>query len=168
MLNKKAKVLWIGTRWSIYDPIGIRLQMIGEDNPRIKNIVVPALDENDESNFNYLYNVGFDTKYYREKRASYEASDDICRRTWHPPQATHRPHAKGTCRGGRPAFAVARREETAGCGLRTYCRQRPSLCRPDCRLSPPKRQLRPRHPHQRRDQRPARDGRRYQTGAAAL
>lgn len=75
--KQKAKVLWIGTRWSIYDPIGIRLNMIGEDNPRIKNIVVPALDDNDESNFNYSYSVGFDTKYYREKRASYEASDDI-------------------------------------------------------------------------------------------
>ncbi len=73
----KAKKWWIGTRWSIYDPIGIRLQMVGEDNPRIKNIVIPALNDNDESNFNYLYNVGFDTKFYLEKRASYENSDDI-------------------------------------------------------------------------------------------
>ena len=75
--KQKAKKLWIGTRWSIYDPIGIRLQMVGTDNLRIRNIVIPALDENDESNFHYLYNVGFDTTYYREKRATYEASDDI-------------------------------------------------------------------------------------------
>jgi len=75
--KQKAKKWWIGTRWSIYDPIGIRLQMVGEDNPRIRNIVIPALDDNDESNFDYLYNVGFDTQFYKDKRTSYETSDDI-------------------------------------------------------------------------------------------
>jgi predicted phage terminase large subunit-like protein len=75
--KQKAKILWIGTRWSIYDPIGVRLNMLENGNSRWKNIVVPALDENDESNFNYLYNVGFDTEYYRNKRATYESSDDI-------------------------------------------------------------------------------------------
>lgn len=72
-----AKNLWIGTRWSIYDPIGIRLQSAELEYKRSKNIVIPALDENDESNFDYLYGVGFSTEYYRAKRLSYEENDDI-------------------------------------------------------------------------------------------
>lgn len=75
-----AKILWIGTRWSIYDPIGVRLNSAELTYKRYRNIVIPALDDNDESNFNYLYNVGFTTEYYRGKRLSYEESDDIA--TW--------------------------------------------------------------------------------------
>lgn len=75
-----AKILWIGTRWSIYDPIGVRLQSSEITYKRFKNIVIPALDDNDESNFDYLYNVGFSTEYYRAKRLSYEENDDIA--TW--------------------------------------------------------------------------------------
>ena len=75
-----AKILWIGTRWSIYDPIGIRLQSSELSYKRYKNIVIPALDDNDESNFDYLYGVGFSTDFYRGKRLSYEESDDIA--TW--------------------------------------------------------------------------------------
>lgn len=75
-----AKILWIGTRWSIYDPIGVRLQSAEIEHKRVKNIVIPALDDNDESNFEYLYNVGFSTEYYRAKRLSYEESDDVA--TW--------------------------------------------------------------------------------------
>lgn len=75
--KQKAKILWIGTRWSIYDPIGVRLQSGELSMKRYRNIVVPALDENDESNFEYLYDVGFDTNFYRGKRLSYEESDNI-------------------------------------------------------------------------------------------
>ena len=50
-----AKKLWIGTRWSIYDPIGVRLDMVENDDNfrdvKYKVINVPALDENDESNW---------------------------------------------------------------------------------------------------------------------
>ena len=75
-----AKILWIGTRWSIYDPIGVRLQSGEISYKRYKNIVIPALDENDESNFEYLYGVGFSTDFYRAKRLTYEENDDIA--TW--------------------------------------------------------------------------------------
>ena len=75
--KQKAKILWIGTRWSIYDPIGARLESAELSLKRYRNIVIPALDDNDESNFDYLYGVGFDTNFYRGKRLTYEESDDI-------------------------------------------------------------------------------------------
>ena len=30
--------------------------------------MIPALDENDESNFDYAYGVGFNTTFYHEQR----------------------------------------------------------------------------------------------------
>lgn len=73
--------IWIGTRWSPVDPIGTRINMI-ETEPefadlRYKVVNVPALDENDCSNFEYDYGVGFSTEYYRKLRAQFEAGDDI-------------------------------------------------------------------------------------------
>lgn len=76
-----AKRLWVGTRWSIIDPAGIRMELLKNDkrfaNVRYKIINVPALDENDESNFNYGYGVGFSTEYYRQRRASFERNNDM-------------------------------------------------------------------------------------------
>lgn len=60
--------LHIATRWSVHDVIG-RLEQQYEDNPRAEFIVIPAMDENDESNFDYSYGVGFSTDFYREQRA---------------------------------------------------------------------------------------------------
>lgn len=73
--------IWIGTRWHPNDPIGKRLSII-EDSPEYSNlryevINIPALDENDESNFDYDYGVGFSTDTYRKLRAQFEAGDDI-------------------------------------------------------------------------------------------
>jgi predicted phage terminase large subunit-like protein len=64
-----CKELHLATRWSVHDPIG-RLQVMYEGDPRFMSIVVPALDENGESNFDYEYNVGFDKKYFEEMRES--------------------------------------------------------------------------------------------------
>lgn len=75
--KQRAKKLWIGTRWSIYDPIGVRLESGELQFIKYRNIVIPALDDNDESNFEYLYNVGYDTNFYRGKRLTYEEDDDI-------------------------------------------------------------------------------------------
>ena len=73
--------LWIGTRWSVYDPSAIRLEMLKTReefaNIRYKVAYIPALDENDESNFDYDYGVGFSTEYYRARRASFEERRDI-------------------------------------------------------------------------------------------
>lgn len=59
--------LHIATRWSLYDVIG-RLEREYEGSDRAKFIVIPALDENDESNFDYAYGVGFSTQFYHEQR----------------------------------------------------------------------------------------------------
>lgn len=66
-IGDKCKELHIATRWSVHDVIG-RLEREYEGNPRAKFIRFPAMDENDESNFNYDYGVGFTTKFYREQR----------------------------------------------------------------------------------------------------
>lgn len=67
--KKKAKELHIGTRWGVADVIG-RIMTQYEGNPRYRFRVIPALNENDESNFDYPYNLGFDTKHYLDMRES--------------------------------------------------------------------------------------------------
>lgn len=79
--KEKAKILWCGTRWSMIDPAGLRMELL-ENDERFKNrryliINLPALDENDESQFNYDYNVGFSTEYYQQRRASFERNNDM-------------------------------------------------------------------------------------------
>lgn len=64
-----CKEIHIATRWSVHDPIG-RLENLYENEPRAKFLAFPALDENDESNFDYDYGVGFNTKYFIDMRES--------------------------------------------------------------------------------------------------
>lgn len=75
-----TKYLWIGTRWSVIDPAGVRMELLTNDERfkdyKWKAINVPALNENDESNFHYKYNVGFSTDYYKRRRASFERRGD--------------------------------------------------------------------------------------------
>lgn len=76
-----AKLLWIGTRWSLYDCIARRIELLQHDPSferrkyRIFNL--PALDEDEHSNFEYLYGVGFSADHYKRIRATFERSDDI-------------------------------------------------------------------------------------------
>lgn len=62
-----AKEIHIGTRWALKDPIGMIREQYADDD-RYREIVIPALDENDESNFDYPYNLGFSTEYYHDMR----------------------------------------------------------------------------------------------------
>lgn len=64
-----CKTLNIATRWSVRDPIG-RQEMLYDGNPRCRFIKSPALNDDDQSNFDYDYNVGFDTKYFIDMRAN--------------------------------------------------------------------------------------------------
>ena len=66
-IGDHCKELHIETRWSCHDVIG-RLENDYGNSDRAKFIVIPALDENDESNFDYAYGVGFNTKFYHEQR----------------------------------------------------------------------------------------------------
>lgn len=73
--------IFIGTRWHPNDPIGKRISMI-ETSPEYANlryevVNVPALNENDESNFDYDYGLGFSTDTYLKLRAQFEANDDM-------------------------------------------------------------------------------------------
>lgn len=62
-----CKELHIATRWSVHDIIG-RLQNQFEGNPRVAFLSMPAMNEKDESNFNYPFGLGFSTEFYREQR----------------------------------------------------------------------------------------------------
>nr|DAO25292.1 MAG TPA: Terminase [Caudoviricetes sp.] len=66
-IGNHCKELHIATRWSVHDVIG-RLESQYGNSDRAKFIVIPAMDKNDESNFDYDYGVGFTTEFYREQR----------------------------------------------------------------------------------------------------
>ncbi len=68
-----CKEIHIATRWSVHDVIG-RLERQYEGDPRARFLSFPALNENDESNFDYFYGLGFDTKYFWDMR---ESLDDV-------------------------------------------------------------------------------------------
>ena len=79
--KETAKVLWCGTRWSMVDPAGVRMDLLLNDerfrNRRFEIINLPALDEEEHSNFYYLYGVGFSDEYYIQRRASFERNNDM-------------------------------------------------------------------------------------------
>lgn len=65
--------LHIATRWSVHDVIG-RLEQAYGDAEDSEFIVIPALDENDKSNFDYGSSAsGFTTEFYHQQR---EVMDD--------------------------------------------------------------------------------------------
>ena len=64
--NDGARELMVGTLWNVLDPLQ-RISVQYENNETYVFRRIPALDENDESNFDYEIN-GFSTNYYREMR----------------------------------------------------------------------------------------------------
>ena len=71
-VGTRCKELHIATRWSLHDVLG-RLEREYEDDPTAKFIRFPALDENDESNFDYPYGLGYSTDALHRQR---EIMDD--------------------------------------------------------------------------------------------
>ena len=65
-MNDGAKKILVGTLWSVLDPL-VREEMENQGNERARFRKIPALDENDESNFQYEEK-GFSTKYYHDMR----------------------------------------------------------------------------------------------------
>lgn len=70
-----ALELMVGTRWGVDDCIGRIQDQYGNDEKH-RFRVIPALNENNESNFNYKFGLGFDTHYYIDMK---ESIDDA---TW--------------------------------------------------------------------------------------
>lgn len=79
--KRGARQLMVGTRWDVADPIG-RMVALHEGEPGFRVLTIPALDPaTGESNFDYLYGVGFDRRYYVDMRrttdeATYAAKYD--------------------------------------------------------------------------------------------
>lgn len=66
-IGNRVKRLVIGTRWSLVDPLG-RLEDYYADDDGALFIREPALDENDESRFDYPYGLGYTTDALRKQR----------------------------------------------------------------------------------------------------
>lgn len=65
-MNDGAKKLLVGTLWSVLDPL-VREEHENKDNPRAFFRKIPALNENDESNYQYDVK-GFSSQYYINMR----------------------------------------------------------------------------------------------------
>lgn len=72
--NDGAKELMVGTRWNVMDPLG-RNEDKFKNNPKARFRKIPALNEKDESNFDYDYGVGFSTQYYKELRGRLDKNE---------------------------------------------------------------------------------------------
>lgn len=72
-MNDKAKKILVGTLWSVLDPL-VREEHENVGNPRARFRKIPALNENDESNFQYEFK-GFSTEYYINYRNRLEKAD---------------------------------------------------------------------------------------------
>lgn len=78
----RAKIMWVGTRWANGDPIGRRIDLLQHENRykyrKYTIINIPALDENDHSNFEYDDpEISMTTEYFLQRRASFEKSGDF-------------------------------------------------------------------------------------------
>lgn len=77
----KAKLLGIGTRWAKKDVQGRRLDLLQNDPEykgiRHREVIIPALNENGDSNFDYPYHLGYTTLDYKRRMASFENNDDM-------------------------------------------------------------------------------------------
>ena len=68
-----CKILMVGTRWSCHDPLG-RMESRYENDKQSKFIRIPALNEKNESNFEYKYGVGFSKAYFENLQGN---MDDV-------------------------------------------------------------------------------------------
>lgn len=71
--NDGARELMVGTLWNVLDPLE-RERKAHFDDPDYNFRKIPALNENDESNFDYEIN-GFSTEYYHKIREKLDPAD---------------------------------------------------------------------------------------------
>lgn len=72
--NDGSRELMVGTRWNVLDPLG-RVEQTFRNDPRYRFRKIPALDENNESNFDYKYHKGFSTQYFLDLRAKLDKAE---------------------------------------------------------------------------------------------
>lgn len=79
--KKGCPVVWMGTRWSLHDPMGVRENLLATDarfaDVRWHKVSIPALDSREGSNFVMPYGVGFSRQDYLQVRAQFERQDDM-------------------------------------------------------------------------------------------
>lgn len=71
--NDGARELMVGTLWNVLDPLE-RMRKQYENDPQYRFRRIPALNENDESNFDYEIN-DFSTAYYRDMREKLDKAE---------------------------------------------------------------------------------------------
>lgn len=80
-LKSGAKLINMGTRWAPQDVQGRRMDLLENNEEysdrRWEAIIIPALNEHEESNFDYPYGLGYSTKDYLRMRTSFEMNDDM-------------------------------------------------------------------------------------------
>ena len=72
-MNDGAKKILVGTLWSTNDPLK-REEKQNEDNPRARFRRIPALNDEEESNFQYEVK-GFSTQYYVDMRSRLDKAE---------------------------------------------------------------------------------------------
>lgn len=65
--NDGSRELMVGTLWNVMDPLE-KMRKLYENNPEYRFRKIPALNDKDESNFDYEIN-GFSTQYYHDMRS---------------------------------------------------------------------------------------------------
>lgn len=90
-LKRKAKLINMGTRWAPQDCQGRRMNLLENNEEyasrRYRAIIIPALNDNGESNFDYPYDLGYSTQDYKMMRASFEENDDM--ESWYAQNQQH-------------------------------------------------------------------------------
>lgn len=77
--KEKCKLILLGTLWSVNDLYGNYLEYLETHDTGLRwdIIKIPALNDKDESNFDYDYGVGFSTQYFQNTRAKFEMNNDL-------------------------------------------------------------------------------------------
>ena len=76
-MKQGCKLLIIGTRWSVHDPL-YKISLDHQDDPTARFKCIPALNPDGSSNFRYAYNVGYDEAYYENIRRSVDTISWEC------------------------------------------------------------------------------------------
>ena len=77
--KEKCKLILEGTLWATNDLYGNYLEFLETHDTGLRYdiIRIPALNEQDESNFEYDYGVGYSTQYFLTTRAKFEMNNDM-------------------------------------------------------------------------------------------